>query len=739
MKKASLLLILLLTLSTAEAQQAERWKMSRLVRQAVSDGYRWRSGAGVRGNEIPGRTRGTAADIRRLTAFVSIDQSRADEVLQRYGCRSLARWGDITIADIPLGSLAGLSAEQSVRRIEASGPASLQSDTTAIVVNAQPVYEATATHQAYTGEGVVVGLVDVGIDLTHPNFYDQAGERYRIAAFWDQLSADTIGSRMPVGRDYVGTEAIRGVGGSTDSKTLNHGTHTAGIAVGSGYDTRYRGVAFGSDLCLVANALSSNIEYIDSASLYKYTTATDALAFKYCLDYAESQGRPCVVSLSEGYAPYLDQEDSLYAAVLDSLTGPGRIIVAAAGNGGGEKSYFEKSADSEAAGAFVRCFRKSAIYRIKADGPVRVTLYRYGEAGLAATDTLTFETGEVPLDTLLSKQVAFGEDSLQLSAYRDRSRFGDDDIWQVLVKGSRTLDQLMPMALVVTGPGAAEVYGSTTFAFKDDAADGRWTAARRGRDINAPSCFPALISVGATAHRLTIADPQGRLLDTDYSGTVPGTVWYYSSTGLSMNGLTKPDVTAPGTNVVSSYSHYYHREDHVVGTSTFNGQQYHWGADSGTSMSAPVVAGVIALWLQARPDLTPDDIRGVMSRCCRHPEAGMDYPNATYGYGEIDAYRGLLDILGLSGVEAISQHQPKGVEMKPTAGSLQLSFDRTVDDNIYIKVYSLDGRCVFDSLQRVDGRQASVPLPMAVTGVHVVQLSEADGRKLGSCLVRLGF
>jgi subtilisin family serine protease len=120
-----------------------------------------------------------------------------------------------------------------------------------------------------------------------------------------------------------------------------------------------------------------------------------------------------------------------------------------------------------------------------------------------------------------------------------------------------------------------------------------------------------------------------------------------------MNGLTKPDVVAPGTNVVSAYSHIYHPEKHVVASSELDGTLYHWGADSGTSMSAPVVAGVIALWLQANPGLTPDDIRGVLSRTCRQPEQGMGYPNSIYGYGEIDAYRGLLDVLGLTARGAV--------------------------------------------------------------------------------------
>lgn len=707
--------------SGAPAPTLSAAKLSPLVRQALSEQRQGRP------------TRGAAAGSLSLTAFVAIDRDSCDAVLAQHGCRKYAQWGDIAIAAIPTARLGALAAEPSVRRIEASRPATVHNDTTATIINTTPAYQSTAAHQAYTGRGVVVGLVDVGFDLTHPTFLDSEARHCRIGAFWDQLSRDTVGSRMPVGRDFVGAEAIMAAGGSTDSLKLTHGTHTLGTAAGNGYDTPYRGMAYDSDICLVANAVSNNIEYIDSADYYKYTSATDALAFKYCLDYAESQGRPCVVSLSEGYTPYLDREDSLYAAVLDSLSGPGRIIVASAGNGGVERTYIDKPAGNGETGAFVRCNRAEAYYHVRAEGAVRLALYRYGRPAGIPTDTLAFETAETPADTAITRKLAIGQDTLRLSAYRYPSSFGDHDMWQLQVAADSTLNKLAPMALTVAGEGRAEVFGNSTSAFRDHESDSRWTAARRGHNIIAPSCFPAVISVGATAHRLTVANEEGQMADADYSGDTPGTVWRYSSTGPSMSGLSKPDVVAPGTNVVSAYSHHFHPAQHVVATSEYGGERYFWGADSGTSMAAPAVAGVIALWLQAKPDLTPADIRGVMSRCCRHPEAGLSYPNTTYGYGEIDAYRGLLDILGLTAVEGISQHQPEGVRIVPADGGVRLCFDQAPSAHVYIKVYSMEGACLYRACLTASGREMMIALPAAAAGICAVQVE--CGRIKGSCLV----
>lgn len=707
MKRYVVFLCLVGLVAVALAQQTGYRKMTSFVRQAAMEGRRL----------MP--TRSAEPDNQRsIMAFVRVNETDADAVLNRHGCRKYAQWGDLVIASIPLTRLERLSAEPSVSRIEASRGCHVLVDTVATAVNVLPLYEPSEAHPAFTGEGVVYGIVDAGFDLGHPTFFDTTAERYRIGAFWDQLSKDTVGSILPVGRDFVGYEAVLQQERSTDSPSLTHGTHTLGIAAGSGYDTSYRGMAFNSDLCVVGNLVgASNIEYVDSADYYKYSTAVDALGFKYCFDYAGQQGKPCVVSLSEGYAPYLDEEDSLYAAALDHLIGPGRIILASAGNESVEKSYFEKPVSQPTAGAFVRCFSTSAYYKVKTDDAVRLLLYYYATDSGQPTDTLTFETADVPVDTTLYRRLLLEGDTLTFSACRDKSRFSEHDIWLLQLIGNRRLDKMSPIALVVEGQGRVEVYGNSTNAFKTSSADNRWSAAEDGHNIFAPGCFPSVICVGAMTH-------QGNELA------------YYSSKGPGMNDLMKPEVVAPGSNVTASYSRFYQPENQVVGYSTFHGEEFPWGRATGTSMSTPVVGGIIALWLQAKPDLTPDEVRAVLSRTCSHPDPELSYPNNAYGYGGIDAYRGLLDVLGLSGISAISHHQPRGVEMVPDADGLRLLFSQPPSTYIYIKVYSLSGACLYAEHVMANSPEVHLTLPASVSGVCAVQI---DAPSLsGSRLVRIG-
>ena len=707
-------------------QSVNHRKMSHFVRQAVAENHHHSLT-----RSIDGEHRAT------ITAFIRINGHQTDDILRKYGCRKYAQWEDIVIASIPLDQVEALAAERNVSRIEANRGAHALMDTTALVVNALPVYELSDNHPAFTGAGVVVGVEDIGFDLTHPNFFDASGNYYRIGAFWDQLSKDTINSRMPVGRDYLGQTEILACGQSTDAPTQTHGTHTSGIAAGSGYDTKYRGMAFDSELCLVSNAVTEDIEYIDSADIYKYTSAIDALGMKYCFDYASLQGKPCVVSFSEGYNPYLDEEDSLFSAALDHMIGPGRIIVTSAGNEGVEKTYFEKLATQQEAGAFVRCFRESAIYRLTSAEPLRLMLYYYKGGNSTPTDTLSFTTAEVIIDSIMTKKLICGEDSLSFSVYRNTSSFLDGDVYQIALKANRTLDSFPPLALVVGGEGVIKVYGGSKMAFTSRGdVDQRWSAAQKGNNIVAPGCFPSVICVGSTSHRLEIVNEQGEVQHS-MDGTVAGMLSPFSSTGPTMNGLMKPDVVAPGGNVVSSYSHIAHPDNAIVGWSEFQGERYPWAADTGTSMSTPVVAGIIALWLQAKPDLTLEEVREVLSRSCRRPDTSLDYPNNFYGYGEIDAYRGLLEILGLSKIEGISLHQPQRVQVRPVNGDLQILFDDVPQAPVAVKVYNLSGLCVYSESMRLSGTEITIDLPLLPQAVYAVQIETHDKNIQGSCLVRL--
>ena len=201
MRKIISLIFIIIGVTSAVAQRADYGKMSTMVRQIARQEVSG-SKVGQRQGVAPRSPRMSHAE---LCAFVRIGGD-GGSVLREHGCRELAREDDIYIAAIPLNRLSALSLDPRVERIEAGPSARIQNDSAAVCINVKPVYEGLKLPQAYTGKGVVVGVEDVGFDLTHPNFYDATGQHYRIKRFWDQLSVDTLDYKLFVGRDYT-TEA----------------------------------------------------------------------------------------------------------------------------------------------------------------------------------------------------------------------------------------------------------------------------------------------------------------------------------------------------------------------------------------------------------------------------------------------------------------------------------------------------------------------------------------------------
>lgn len=725
MKRLVLLFIIGLTLLPMQAQQIAWHKLSPMLRQMVRQ-QRSMVTAEARSQQPQASP--------TVCAFVRIADA-SNQVLTDNDCRDLDAVGNIHIADIPVCRLTSLSSDPRVLRIEARPAGQLLLDTVARCINVMPVYAGTSLPQAYTGQGVVVGLMDVGFDLTHPTFRN-VDATPRIRRFWDMLSVDTIGSSLYVGRDYVTPESILTQAHSRDGNDQTHGTHTAGIAAGNGYVSPYRGLAPESDICLVANAVSDNVSLIDPSLRSRFTFATDALGFKYIFDYARQNEQPCVISFSEGSGQDFWGYDQLYYEMIDSLLGPGRVLVVAAGNSGAVKTWFSKYAGQESQGMFVRHDGAIMMQTLKTTGDFNLRFVAYPDN--APADTLT-----VPVSIQLpsySTHFVTGLDSIVIESYPNCYDSLETCYDIMYYSAEKHIGTQVPLSV--------EVYDN-----KEELTcwhvNGEWTvntlnpslcAGETTHNIMSPSSAPRVICVGATTHRDSILNLNGQWKHywvEELGRRVP-----FSSVGPTMDGRIKPDVMAPGNNIISSYSSYY-LENHPTARDIswdvehfdYDGRTYAWNSNSGTSMSCPVVAGVIALWLQAKPNLTPEDVMGVISRTSRHPDPELDYPNNYYGYGEIDAYRGLLDILGIDKIEAVSKtHTPARVTLDGRQLMITLPPKATLDGSASLRLYTLDGRQVF-RITNLSSLAFRLPESLA-PGIYAVQLDGPSAIQ-GSTLIRI--
>ncbi|MGN0069561.1 MAG: S8 family serine peptidase [Prevotella sp.] len=723
----SLLFFILVLGTKAAGQRPELSKLSPTLRRlAIEQWQGQQTGA-----------RKALADMGRVCAFVRIGEN-GEEVMEDCGCKVLARVGDICIADVPLRSVGTLSRSASVSRIEAGRGMSLTLDTMAFCINTGPVYAGTRLPQAFTGRGVMMGVMDVGFDLTHPTFADPSTGACRIRAFWDQLAVAEADGGLYVGSDFTTPEDIAAYAHSRDGLKQNHGTHTAGIAAGNGVDGAFRGVAFESDICLVSNAVSDDVEFIDEADLYKYTYATDALGFKYIFDYADRLGLPCVISFSEGSHQDFRGDDVLFYEMLSRLTGPGHILVASAGNEGRNKAYMHKPVGQESVGAFVQRNSRKASLTVKSSSRFTLRFSAYGDGR---------EQVEVPVGKVLDMPDSTYTESVELCGHAYGLEFmaypscygQDETVFDITVSSDQMIGVGQPFSVELVGAAAdVELYAGSA-SLTQNACDPALNGGECSHTVYSPGSAPNVICVGATSYRSRFVNVNGSTVQTDWGDD--GLVANYSSVGPTFDGRTKPETVAPGSNVVSAFSSYYleaHPDATTYVCSTFphGGRTYGWASFSGTSMSTPAVAGTIALWLQAKPDLTPEEAVEVLAQTCTRIEPELDYPDNRYGFGEVDAYAGLLHILGLSGIDGLSLHQPRQAEVWLKGSDIHIRPGVEPARAFRVMLYAMDGRQVVCADFPEGTADAVVSASRLPHGVYAVQVQSADSRISGSSLVR---
>ena len=120
--------------------------------------------------------------------------------LFRSHCTILADFGDIVIADVPLSRVGNIASDSRIKRIEAEQGNVLNSDSMALHTDAVPIYEGTGLPQAYTGKDVVVGLMDVGFDNAHRDFYD-SDMNPRVKRMWEVLK-EFVGFVLTLAKTY---------------------------------------------------------------------------------------------------------------------------------------------------------------------------------------------------------------------------------------------------------------------------------------------------------------------------------------------------------------------------------------------------------------------------------------------------------------------------------------------------------------------------------------------------------
>ncbi|NOX44351.1 MAG: S8 family serine peptidase [Caldiserica bacterium] len=241
------------------------------------------------------------------------------------GFRARTVIGELATGTVPIAALDELADHPQVVYIQASRPLRATLDISVPEIGAPEVWSGDRPTR---GEGVIVGIVDTGLDLLHPSFRvdrdgDGTPEGSRVLWLWDQEATGVPDSwSLGYGEDFSREEIEWGIarGQPPSRDTRGHGTHVTGIAAGGEPDLP--GVAPGADLVVVK-------------STFYEDTVVDGVLFVFRV--AEALGLPAVVNLSLGGHGGPHDGTSLFERAIDAtLDRPGRAVVVAAGNEAGD-------------------------------------------------------------------------------------------------------------------------------------------------------------------------------------------------------------------------------------------------------------------------------------------------------------------------------------------------------------------------------------------------------------------
>ncbi|MGI9551254.1 MAG: S8 family serine peptidase [Aurantibacter sp.] len=567
------------------------------------------------------------------------------EFLIQLGCQVTSIAGNIVVVKIPLDQLESVISHPNVIRIETSGNYGPDLDESIEEIKADGLRNGSPPFGGagkFTGNGVIVGVIDSGFDYTHKVFRETGdNSKSRILFLMDQSLSPQGGETAPtdaVGNPMAGVEYtkadIESAIAAADPTTVvrhepkGHGTHVAGIAAGNGAqagnchgDFHYVGVAPEADLILVRNSNETG----------QLGTSDNLInAISYIMRKAADADKPVVINISQGDNLGAHDGTSLTEEIIDvylllGLAGSnkGFTIVKSAGNLADDKIHAQTTIPANNAASPVELKFKVKPPQDDDDSTkIEIDIWYDGASDLDVeiippgnniTGTNTASPGD---------NESFTEDTKNSTVTIDSQLIQDNGRKRIFIDIDPDGDDhnktgKWVIKLVNTTGTAATLHA---YIERDQLAN-----------------FKTFVSVPGTVSLPGTAEDIITVANYTIKGKGSGKVHKTSGRGPTSDGRLKPDIAAPGTSIVSA------RHD-VDGGSCCDCCYDFYVAKSGTSMAAPHVTGAIALLLEKNSELDSEEIKDALKNTAVKDSFTGNAANNDYGEGKMDIQAALNSV-----------------------------------------------------------------------------------------------
>ncbi len=630
----------------------------------------------------------------------------------------------IKVQDLPL-----LESIQCLKYADIGEKLELEVSNARNTTNTNSVHSGTGLSQSYTGTGVIVGIIDGGFDYTHPNFKDVNGN-LRISRVWERTnSSGTPPSSLgfTYGSQFIGSTAI--LSELYDIQNKSHGTHVTGIAAGTGTSnlSLLKGMAPNSEIVLVSgfNPVTSNDNsYID--------------AINYIKNYANSVNKPAVINMSFGSGIGPHDGTTLQEQAINNLSNtPGLVLIAAAGNDGGMKKHAVNVFNGNQT-KFI--LNNKNLYSGNEESIIDIWGNNQGNnssfgvtIGVYNTSTQSYESTQV-LQFIVNGNLNFqnpytlidvdpiNNDNWYITLFAEINPLNNRPHLRITCNSNN--DNASDFLTVAIQSIDDTIHSWCNNCEFDNPTGFNFTNGDDFFSIYSPGNASGVVTVGSyNVTNENLGNP---------SGTVGG-LSYFSCKGPRIDFLIKPDVTAPGNRIVSSLNSFdtTYQSGGISFSDVTNPYGTHsYGKMQGTSMAAPVVTGIVALWLQAYPQLTTNNVLGIIGNTSIADSEvtnpfnfyGTTYstpPNVKWGYGKIDALAGMQLIEQALNIDTFDTTNNFIVYPNPTSSKIFITSKEYVSS---YEIYNTLGQKVKDGRFNAILEQEELDLTDLKSGMYILNL-----------------